>query len=219
MPKSVQKHLDTRILRHGGAIALILVPLILFSYLGSSLTTLISTVVILLIVWFLFAYLRFSVSRANLKTFAKALRSEVKRPFLGLPFYFVVEGRWQERNVRLKLFTSVLHAMDSSDIGISIEPKFIAEEAKNVALWLMTELTTISGQRIYYAPSEAHPLSGAKFNTRRFSDEEVLSILNELTRAAENVETGKHLEFSCPSCHTIIHKEEEQCSKCGWTWK
>ena len=193
MPQPIQKHRDARILRY--VVCLIVAPLFLVAYhrgsFSSSLTTLIATLVVLLIVWFLLASWRLSASLTNLKTFAKLLHSEIRRPFLGLPFYYLVEGRWQEWRVRVKFFTAALQATEPRDVGISIEPKIALGAGKKLPSLPTTELTAVSGQRVYYEPPETHPLRRTEFNTRRFADEEVLSILEELTRAAKRVEEAK----------------------------
>ncbi len=201
--------------------AFIFVSIFLVAYyagfLTSSAGTLIGTLVIVLVLWFGAAYWRLSASLANLDAFGKILHSKVQRPFLGLPFCFVVEGRWRERTVRVKYVTSILHAAEPWNIGISMEPKTMADP--NLSHWLTTELTTLSGRRVYYEAPETHPLSRTQFDMRRFSDEEVHSVLNELARATEIIERGEGLEFPCPSCQTTIQKDEARCSQCGWTWE
>lgn len=210
---------DRPMLRY--ALVLLGVPVVLIAYhqgyLTSSLGALLATLVAVLGLWGAAAWWRLAASLAHVATFARLLHAPVKRPWWGLPFCFLVDGRWHDRKVHVKFLTSVLQAAKPWYVGMSVEPKTWA--TKDGAHLLTTTLTTVSGERIYYEAPETHPLRRTQFNTRAFAEEEVRSILDELTRAAEAVETGKGLEFNCPSCATVIRKDDERCSKCGWTWQ
>ena len=191
---TIDRYKDRSILRY--ALVLIGAPLFLIAYyqgyLTSSLGALVATLTAVLGLWFAAAWWRLSASLSNLNTFARLLHTDVKRPWLGLPFCFLVEGRWRDRNIHVKFLTSMLQAPPSWYVGMSVEPKTWA--TKDGANLLTTELTTVSGERIYYQAPGTHPLRRTQFNTRAFSEEEVRSILDELTHAAEAVETGKGLK-------------------------
>ena len=216
---STNRYKDRPILRY--ALILVGVPLFLIAYhqgyLTSSLGTLLATLAAVLVLWFAAAWWRLSASLSNLNTFARLLHTDITRPWWGLPFCFLVKGRWQDRNVQVKFLISILEAFLSRNVRMSIEPKaWVTKDGEGL---LTTELTRVSGERIYYEAPERHPLGWTQFTRRSFSEEEVRSILDELTCAAEAVETGKGLEFDCPACSTVIRKEDDKCSKCGWTWK
>ena len=192
-------------------IALLLIfPLLRRTSLMSSL----AAWMILLIIVLALLFWKQSVFLHNLKAFARFLHADVRRPFLGLPFSFIADGRWRDRNVRVKFSLRILRPLGLLYEGISIEPKVALGVGESLPY--PTKLTAFYRERIYYQPT--NPCRNTQFSDQAFSDEEVRSILDELTRAAENVETGRGLEFACPSCATMIRKEEKKCSTCGWTW-
>ena len=132
-------------------------------------------------------YLRLQLLMRNLGTFARILGSEVKRPILGLPLWFAIDGRWQDRPVRI---TYSMAAFLTDAFTMSIEPRMVTGQWKSRDRAFPTSWTQLRSGRIAYSSGDPNVSTGQTFERKLLSDDEVRGVFGELTRAAVLVEQG-----------------------------
>ncbi len=106
-------------------------------------------VIVVLIVVAIVAWMnRKKVLDRNLSLLAGFIHGTIECPFLNLPFYCVVRGRYKDRKVTftIKLFSKY------HDLKVCMEPLGIPESRDFLGLWHSgpTEYTMKCGNKVYY---------------------------------------------------------------------
>ena len=125
--------------------------------------------------------LKFAV--INFNNIARLLHVEVRRPFLNLPCYLVIEGMHQGRKVVFEF----LGVLSSPRSYVWIQPHTVIDSNRSSGRVTPNTSLAMRGGRIDYYPGTG--LSRATLFLRRMTDEEIFVILNELFEASKIVET------------------------------
>ena len=133
-----------------------------------------------------------SIFNQNLLSAIRLLNAQVQRPFLGMWFYKVIQGRYKGREI-----TYIVNLLDESYhyayflIRPNTSKKFQLNLWKSIRI---TERTCPWKDQIRYSPKPLDFQAGAAMNLyyKTYSDSDFINIFEELTRAAEIFESDPY---------------------------